>query len=227
MKTDIFSKICFPAIAAGLLLAMPLPAQTPNLATNPYANPLNPAPYPPNHVPPAPPRLNPEDVQRAQELLRKRIAEIRTRARKGDHKAQFNLGVVHVYGAGATLDFKLAFDNFRKSSEGAVYAPAMFNLAICHATGVGTRIDRVKAYKWWNLAAAQGHPRAAEARDKIAKYLNRNQIACAQRMGRSYTEKLETRFKLGKLRARREKINGGNAEDDAAYRLSQEFYRKR
>ena len=227
MRIDVYFRICLPAVAAGLLLTLNLPAQTPSLATNPYTNPLNPRPYPPNHVPPVPPRLSPEQIQRAQELLRKRIAEIRARARKRDYKAQYNLGVVHVYGAGATLDFKVAFDNFRKSAEDAVYAPAMFNLAICHASGVGTRIDRVKAYKWWNLAAAQGHPRAAEARDNIAKYLNRKEIAAAQRMGRSYTEKLEIRFKLEKLRARRTKINGGNPADDAAYRLSQEFFRKR
>ncbi|MBL68576.1 MAG: hypothetical protein CMO74_10550 [Verrucomicrobiales bacterium] len=215
------------ATLAILLLAQSVEAQAPSMGNNPYINPANPRPYPPGHRPPKPPPLPAEIVEMAKKLLRDRVTEIRAQARKGDYKAQYNLGVVHVYGAGATLDFKQAFENFRKSAEEAVYAPATFNLAICYAKGLGTELDRVQAYKWWNLAAAQGHPQAAAARDNIARYMNRRQIAAAQSMATGYERKLELRILRDKLKAQREKISPNSRLHDAAYNLSHEFFRKR
>jgi len=167
---------------------------------NPYAT--------PNHfVPPTPPQTRQIDPQLAHKALRKHIADIRKRARKGDYKATYNLGVFYIRGAGVPLDFESAFRHFKKSAEDAVYAPAMFNLAICYATGTGTTIDRVQAYKWWNLAAAQGHPQAAQARDNIGKIIRKSGIAAARRMSGGYEQKLETRIRLEELRAQKQKIN--------------------
>ncbi len=180
------------------------PGMPSNYFNNPYATPNPP-------VPPNTPQPRQIDPQLAQKALRKHIADMKKRSRKGDYKATYNLGVFYIHGAGVPLDFKSAFSHFKKSSEKAVYAPAMFNLAICYATGTGTAIDRVQAYKWWNLAAAQGHPRAAQARDKIGKIIRKSEIAAAQRMSKGYEEKLETRIRLEELKAQSQKLNHSGA----------------
>jgi TPR repeat protein len=43
-------------------------------------------------------------------------------------------------------------------------------------------IDRVQAYKWFNLAAAQGHRHAASLREIVAIEMARDQIIQAQRL---------------------------------------------
>ena len=185
------------------------PGMPPSYFNNPYAT--------PNHfVPPTPPQPKQVDPQRVQKALRKRIADIRKRARRGDYKATYNLGVFYAFGAGVPLDFKAAFRLFKKSAEETVYAPAMFNLAICYATGTGTTIDRVQAYKWWNLAAAQGHPQAARARDNIGKIIRKSGIAAAQRVSGGYEQKLETRIRLEELRAQSQKLNHSGATTTAS-----------
>ena len=176
---------------------------------------------PSSFVPPTSPQPRQVDVQRVQKALRARIVDIRKRARKGDYKATYNLGVFYAFGAGVPLDFKAAFRLFKKSAEEAAYAPAMFNLAICYATGTGTTIDRVQAYKWWNLAAAQLFPEAAQARDNIAKYLNGEQIEEAQLMSRGYDKTLDDRIEIEKLWWDRNKNNRRDpTSGNAAYLLS-------
>lgn len=213
-----------------------------NFFTNPYTNPRNPIQYPPNFVPPTPPPPRRVDVQRAQEVLRERIAQFkkldrRGDVKKGDYKATYNLGVVYAFGAGVPLNFKIAFRHFKKSAEEAVYAPAMFNLAICYATGTGAQIDRIQAYKWWSLAAAQGHPLAAQARDNIGKIVKKSGIEAAQRMSSGYERILETRIKREELWDKAQKLNQPDTANspsakadnphDAAYRLSHQLYLNR
>ena len=181
----------------------------------------------PIKIDPNPPPPNKVDVRRAAQLLREHIAKIREKARQGDHRAIYNMGVVYLFGAGVPLDHELAFKYFQKSAEEAVYAPACFNLAICYAMGNGTKVDLIRAHKWWNLAAQQGHPFAAKARDKIAKILKSPQIEAAERMTRGYQEKLENRVKLEKLKGRRFKRLRPDLSDDAAYLLSQHLFLNR
>jgi len=204
-----------------MLGTMDVDAQNPS-QTNYWNNPTNPIPT----IQPKPQKPKPADIQRAAKELRERIRKMKKDHRRGDikqgdYKASYNLGVLFLFGAGAAKDEKSAFQHFLKSAEDAVYAPAMFNLAICYATGTGTRIDRVEAYKWWNLAAAQLYPEAAQARDNIAKYLNGEQIEAAQRMGRDYDKTLDFRIEMEKLWWDRNKNNRRDPTlGNAAYLLS-------
>lgn len=58
---------------------------------------------------------------------------------------------------------------------------SQFRLRNCYELGRGASQDYVAAYKWYNLAAALGHKRAIEARDKVASQMNPWQITEGQK----------------------------------------------
>ena len=51
-----------------------------------------------------------------------------------------------------------------------------------YAKGEGVPENDVQAYKWWNLAAAQGNESAKENKAIVEKKMTREQIAEAQRL---------------------------------------------
>ena len=55
----------------------------------------------------------------------------------------------------------------RKKSAQQGDADAQYNLGVMYHNGDGVEKDYVTAYKWWTLAAEQGHEEAREARDII------------------------------------------------------------
>jgi hypothetical protein len=65
----------------------------------------------------------------------------------------------------------------------AIHARSFEDLLQAHdLQGCGMEIDRVQAYKWFNLAAAQGHRHAASLREIVAIEMTRDQIIQAQRL---------------------------------------------
>ena len=56
---------------------------------------------------------------------------------------------------------------------------------------MGVQKDFVTSYKYYTLAAAQGLPYAAMARDHLAQYMSRVQIETAQRMARGFLKGIE------------------------------------
>jgi len=59
-------------------------------------------------------------------------------------------------------------------------AEAQYQLGSKYYAGAGVPKDYVQAYKWFNLAAAQGNVAAAKSRDNVANEMTREQIAEAQ-----------------------------------------------
>jgi len=57
---------------------------------------------------------------------------------------------------------------------------AQYRLGQMYRFGIGTPIDKVKAYMWFNLAAAQGMEDAARARESVVGQLKPEEIAKAQ-----------------------------------------------
>jgi TPR repeat protein len=55
--------------------------------------------------------------------------------------------------------------------------------------------DYVEAYKWFNLAASQGHAGAAKNRDLLAAELTKDQLAEAQRRSAGFVAKREPGLK--------------------------------
>ena len=65
-------------------------------------------------------------------------------------------------------------------------ANAQYNLGVFYDNGLGVPQDKVRAYMWFNLSAAQGREGAAAFRDLIARRMTSVQIAEAQKLAREW-----------------------------------------
>ena len=61
-------------------------------------------------------------------------------------------------------------------------ASAQHNLGVLYDNGLGVPLDKVRAYMWFTLSAAQGRDGAAAFRDLIARRMSPEQIAEAQKL---------------------------------------------
>ena len=73
-------------------------------------------------------------------------------------------------------------------------ANAQYNLGVLYDNGLGVPQDKVRAYMWFNLSAAQGREGAAAFRDLIARRMTPAQIAEAQRLAREGTPNMQSPF---------------------------------
>lgn len=71
------------------------------------------------------------------------------------------------------------------------HAPAQLSLGFCYDKGEGVPKNDVEAYKWFNLAAAQGLKHAAGYRDQTAAHMTPDQIAEAQRLSSAFVLRKE------------------------------------
>ena len=65
-------------------------------------------------------------------------------------------------------------------------ASAQYNLGVFYDNGLGVPQDKVRAYLWLNLSAAQGREGAAAFRDLIARRMTPAQIEEAQMLTREW-----------------------------------------
>jgi TPR repeat protein len=65
-------------------------------------------------------------------------------------------------------------------------ASAQYNLGVFYDNGLDVPQDRVSAYMWFSLSAAQGKEGAATFRDLIARRMTPAQIAEAQKLAREW-----------------------------------------
>ena len=65
-------------------------------------------------------------------------------------------------------------------------ANAQYNLGTFYDNGLGVPQDKVRAYMWFSLSAAQGREGAAAFRDLIARRMTPAQIAEAQTLAREW-----------------------------------------
>jgi len=116
-----------------------------------------------------------QDYPRAAEWYRKA-------ADQGHSLAQFNLGVMYAQGQGLTRDDAQAvvwFDKAARHGDGA----AQFNMGkSCYRASLG-RVpaqageSRIEAYKWFQLAAAQGYRGAEAAQVSLILGMTREEVA--------------------------------------------------
>tara|TARA_E500000178_G_C16878659_1_gene687901 strand:- start:26 stop:622 length:597 start_codon:yes stop_codon:yes gene_type:complete len=145
--------------------------------------------------------------------------EWRPLAEQGDPSSQFNLGWMYVNGYGVIQDYKEAANWYLKSAEqgiaeaqleiGLMYnegkgviqdeitaanwflksaeqgnAQAQYNLGWFY-----TARNIIYAHMWWNIAAFNGYPYAAELRDIRTEEMSLSQIEEAQKLARECLEK--------------------------------------
>ena len=65
-------------------------------------------------------------------------------------------------------------------------ATAQYNLGVFYDNGLGVPQDKIKAYMWLSLAAAQGREGAAAIRDLMARRMTPAQISEAQKLAREW-----------------------------------------
>ena len=71
-------------------------------------------------------------------------------------------------------------------------ANAQYNLGVFYDNGLGVPQDKVRAYMWFNLSAAQGRDGAAAFRDLIARRMTPAQIAEAQKLAREWKPNMQS-----------------------------------
>lgn len=110
-------------------------------------------------------------------------------AEAGVRIAQVNLGEWFLTQEGRKAE---GFDLIQRAAT-AGSVPAQFRLGSLHVTGDGADLDYVAAHKWLNIAAASGHPEAAETRSVIGDLMTPEQIAQAQAEAREYFDTARSR----------------------------------
>lgn len=122
----------------------------------------------------------------------KAVEWIRKAAVQGDRDAQCNLGECYR----AEEDFYNAAYWYRRSAAQG-NGIAQNNLAVLYENGNGVPASDAEAYKWYNLAAAEGTApdpviqNATKARQEIVKKMTRAEIAEGQRRAAEFVPKQE------------------------------------
>jgi uncharacterized protein len=118
----------------------------------------------------------------------KAVKWYRLAADQGNAQAQFDLGDLYAEGQGVAVDYaEMVKLHLRSGEQG--YLDAQDVLGYMYAYGVGVPVDYIKAYLWWDLAAARGVRNDADKRDQIAKKLTPEQIAGAKKLAREWKPK--------------------------------------
>jgi TPR repeat protein len=105
-------------------------------------------------------------------------------AAERDHpQAQYNLGVYY-YGAGTAADYQKAEHWFARAAR-QQESSSQYALGRMYATPHdGIRLDRVRAYAWFTLAAANGHTGAQAESRKLEAKLSAAERASARSLAR-------------------------------------------
>ena len=88
-----------------------------------------------------------------------KVKEYHQAAKRGDARAQYNLGNMYANGNGVPEDDTEAVKWYRKAAEQG-YAYAQYNLGLMYDNGEGVPEDDAEAVKWFRKAAEQGEANA-------------------------------------------------------------------
>lgn len=114
--------------------------------------------------------------------------EFKESAEKGDPNAQAAVGVMFHIGTGVKQDLKQALTWYRKAAEQG-YAAGQANVGIMYYKGAGTEQNDVQAYAWLDLASHSRGGREHNAKEHVAKYLNKEQLQEAEKLAAEYRKK--------------------------------------
>lgn len=109
-------------------------------------------------------------------------------ADQGHADAQVNLGTLYSLGQGAPFSDPMALYWFQKAAEQR-NALAFAKLGMMYERGRGVAQNFIDAHMWYNLSAAYGEKRAAEARNALGAQMTADQIAEAESRAKKWTPK--------------------------------------
>ncbi len=110
----------------------------------------------------------------------KSLEGLRAKAESGNLRAQYELGQIYATGEGVPRNDVEALSWLTRAAASG-HADAQYNLGLMYKDGRGAARNFVEAYKWLSLSAARGNPNAEVRLDTVARFMNREQIAEAQR----------------------------------------------
>ena len=110
-------------------------------------------------------------------------------AAQGIAEAQFQLGVRYYEHAKQAKDnYVKAFSWFYKAALQGM-AEAQYNVALMYQLGRGVPTNRVEAYKWYIVSAAQGYTKSLAARENLAGDLPQKDVAEGERRATAFEPK--------------------------------------
>ena len=110
-------------------------------------------------------------------------------AGQGIAEAQFQLGVRYYEHAKKAKDnYVKAFSWFYKAALQGM-AEAQYNVALMYQLGRGVPTNRVEAYKWYIISAAQGYTKSLAARENLAGDLPQKDISEGERRAAAFEPK--------------------------------------
>jgi TPR repeat protein len=83
------------------------------------------------------------------------LADLETRAKRGNVQQEFELGHAYFYGRGVPQDFKKAAHWYEKAAK-AGSAEAENQIGFLYQNGIGVRVDLERAAHWFQLSSASG-----------------------------------------------------------------------
>ena len=113
-------------------------------------------------------------------------------AKQGDADAQYELGSIFYHGrSNQEKNIRLAVFYYKQAAQNTATVGylAQSILGKMYSKGEGVIQDYVQAHMWFNVSHANGHKKANELRDDIAKKMTPSQIAEAQKMARNWEPK--------------------------------------
>ena len=120
------------------------------------------------------------------------LQELTHLAERGEPEAGFRLGLLYTAGKGVPQDFAAASGWWRMAAEQG-HAEAQLGLGGLYRDGQGVPADPVQAYFWTKLAEVQGESGAIEVRARLARDMDKEQIAAAERNVREWQAARSTR----------------------------------
>jgi localization factor PodJL len=106
-------------------------------------------------------------------------------ATAGHVRAMHNLGVLLADGVDGRPDYAAAAASFRRAAEHGL-RDSQYNLAVLLMRGVGVEANPVEAYKFFDLAGAQGDSDALARRDEVASRMLPKQLGDARKAVESF-----------------------------------------
>ncbi|MDC0176110.1 tetratricopeptide repeat-containing serine protease family protein [Planctomycetaceae bacterium] len=114
------------------------------------------------------------------------IEDLNQKAEAGDAQAQYELGRAYDKGKGVDEDDVEAARWYSRAGKQG-HAKALYELGHQYFFGSGkVPFDRVRAYAYWDLAAARGHFWARGRRNLLSRQLSRGQIVAAMTIGQQF-----------------------------------------
>ena len=111
--------------------------------------------------------------------------------RRGDARAQYNLGLLYASGLGVEQDYQAAL-KWHRMAAGQGHAGGQNELAQMYAKGQGVQPNQVLAYVWFSMAIASSSSGSkteiTKDRDRTASRMTPEQIAKAQQMAEQCQE---------------------------------------